>query len=214
MAFFGLQSRHFLAFQFHEAHHVHVSEKEDFWSSAPLCGSAFPARVSLPITRRDPETARIRRPPRLETMAGDEWRCRRHPSLPCSGACPHCLRDRLCPRPCPCAGGASTSGSALIDRDRQFSVHGSGDGCRSGSRRRQRKRGVGTWRSTTTRSRASKLAGWSRLVPWKIKALHRQCGEMKFVRVRVCCSYFFLSLGENVGGLLLLDERSIRPGSD
>ncbi|XP_062224908.1 uncharacterized protein LOC133923642 [Phragmites australis] len=73
-------------------------------------------------------------------MAGDEWRCRRHPALPLGGVCPHCLRDRLlrlcpdcaCPRhcPCPCASSPSSSSSAafgselgrvhsLIERERR-----------------------------------------------------------------------------------------------
>lgn len=73
-------------------------------------------------------------------MAGDEWRCRRHPPHPYGGVCPHCLRDRLlrlcpdcaCPRPCACASSpgasspsSSSSGSALgrvhslIERDRR-----------------------------------------------------------------------------------------------
>ncbi|XP_062183802.1 uncharacterized protein LOC133887834 [Phragmites australis] len=53
-------------------------------------------------------------------MDGDEWRCRRHPALPCGGVCPHCLRDRLlrlcldcaCPRPCPCASSVSSPSSS------------------------------------------------------------------------------------------------------
>ncbi|GJN26582.1 hypothetical protein PR202_gb14524 [Eleusine coracana subsp. coracana] len=89
-------------------------------------------------------------------MAADEWRCRRHPYVPCGGGvCPHCLRDRLlrlcpdcaCPRPCPCASSSpgpsspssSSSGSALgrvhslIERDRRvarsrsIAVHGGDD---------------------------------------------------------------------------------------
>ncbi|KAL6838891.1 hypothetical protein ACP4OV_031327 [Aristida adscensionis] len=76
-------------------------------------------------------------------MAGDEWRCRRHPAVPGGGVCPHCLRDRLLrlcpdcafPRPCACpspssASSPSSSSSAasvgalgrvqsLIDRDRR-----------------------------------------------------------------------------------------------
>uniref|UniRef100_A0A0E0KUJ4 Uncharacterized protein n=1 Tax=Oryza punctata TaxID=4537 RepID=A0A0E0KUJ4_ORYPU len=66
-------------------------------------------------------------------MAGDEWRCRKHPAPPCGGVCPYCLRDRLlrlCPecahtRPCPCAASSSSpssssssaaSGSAAVGR--------------------------------------------------------------------------------------------------
>ncbi|KAL6651297.1 hypothetical protein ACP70R_010222 [Stipagrostis hirtigluma subsp. patula] len=76
-------------------------------------------------------------------MAGDDWRCRRHPAPPCGGVCPHCLRDRLlrlCPdcardRPCACATPSSASSpsssssaasasalgrvQSLIDRDRR-----------------------------------------------------------------------------------------------
>ncbi|KAM0877864.1 hypothetical protein ACQ4PT_035245 [Festuca glaucescens] len=45
-------------------------------------------------------------------MAGDDWRCRKHPPVPCGGVCPHCLRDRLI-RLCPdCAASASPSSSA------------------------------------------------------------------------------------------------------
>lgn len=80
-------------------------------------------------------------------MAGDEWRCRKHPAPPCGGVCPYCLRDRLlrlCPecahaRPCPCAASSSSpssssssaaSGSAavvgrvysLIERERRMGL--------------------------------------------------------------------------------------------
>ncbi|XP_006652725.2 uncharacterized protein LOC102699581 [Oryza brachyantha] len=74
-------------------------------------------------------------------MAGDEWRCRKHPALSCGGVCPYCLRDRLlrlCPecahtRPCPCASSSSPSSSSsaasgsavgrvysLIERERRM----------------------------------------------------------------------------------------------
>ncbi|KAE8804286.1 hypothetical protein D1007_19864 [Hordeum vulgare] len=71
-------------------------------------------------------------------MAGDDWRCRKHPPVPCGGVCPHCLCDRLlrlCPdcartRPCPCASPSSPSSSAssasvgrvcsLIERERRI----------------------------------------------------------------------------------------------
>uniref|UniRef100_A0A0D9W8T7 Uncharacterized protein n=1 Tax=Leersia perrieri TaxID=77586 RepID=A0A0D9W8T7_9ORYZ len=74
-------------------------------------------------------------------MAGDEWRCRKHPPAHGGGVCPYCLRDRLlrlCPdcahtRPCPCAASSPSSSSSsaasgsavgrvysLIERERRM----------------------------------------------------------------------------------------------
>ncbi|KAL5214677.1 hypothetical protein ABZP36_003829 [Zizania latifolia] len=99
-------------------------------------------------------------------MAGDEWRCRRHPALSCGGVCPYCLRDRLlrlCPecahtRPCPCASSSSPSSSSsasgsavgrvysLIERERRMGRSrsvaaggGGGGGGRVGDERRKSK---------------------------------------------------------------------------
>ncbi|OEL24803.1 hypothetical protein BAE44_0014177 [Dichanthelium oligosanthes] len=102
----------------------------------------------------------------------DEWRCRRHPSLPGGGVCPHCLRDRLlrlcpdcaCPRPCACSSSCASSPSSssgasalgrvhsLIDRERRVTrscsvaAHrGVGAGVSAGVDRRRAKSGVWGW---------------------------------------------------------------------
>lgn len=105
-------------------------------------------------------------------MAGDDWRCRKHPPVPCGGVCPHCLCDRLlrlCPdcartRPCPCASPSSPSSSAssasvgaavgrvcsLIERERRIgrsrSVAASGGGIGADERRRSRVWGWASFR--------------------------------------------------------------------
>lgn len=103
-------------------------------------------------------------------MAGDEWRCRKHPPLPCRGVCPHCLRDRLlrlcpdcaCARPCPCASSSSPSSSSsasggavgrvysLIEREsrigRSRSVAASGSGGIGDERRKSRVWGWASFR--------------------------------------------------------------------
>ncbi|KAF7062559.1 hypothetical protein CFC21_069142 [Triticum aestivum] len=98
-------------------------------------------------------------------MAGDDWRCRKHPPVPCGGVCPHCLCDRLlrlCPdcartRPCACASPSSPSSSAssasvgrvcsLIERERRIgrsrSVAGGGS---ADERRRSRVWGWASFR--------------------------------------------------------------------
>ncbi|KAF0892216.1 hypothetical protein E2562_014807 [Oryza meyeriana var. granulata] len=121
-------------------------------------------------------------------MAGDEWRCRKHPTLSCGGVCPavgrvYSLieRERRMGRSRSVAVGGG--GGGVRDERPKSKVFGWASFRKGASDRVvEVNDGVALARSSSvsataveTRQAASKARGWGRFIPGSIKALrHRK----------------------------------------